>query len=275
MSHPSLTELAERAGIAADYTGPDGAPVVTSDETRRRLLAGLGMAVEDAAALAQSFRALEHRAPPHLAYHGDPAPVPGWLEHRPAWGITCQLYELVSERNGGIGDFEDLAALAETAAAAGADYLGVTPLHALFLADPRRCSPFSPSSRRFLNPLYIAVDKVPGYRSGMVDEAALAEARQGDLIDYPRVAGLKLAVLSTLWRKWRSGTPGHTAFEAFRRDNGHELERHALFEALSLHLAGEGYGSGWTSWPHEFQHPESGAVAAFARDRDEDVSFHA
>src|SRR5690606_1078713 len=60
--------------------------------------------------------------------------IPDWIEEEKAWGVACQLYELRSPRNAGIGDFEDLAILAEMVAAAGADFLGVTPLHALFLA---------------------------------------------------------------------------------------------------------------------------------------------
>ena len=94
--------------------------------------------------------------------------MPDWLRDGRCWGIACQLYSLRSERNWGIGDFEDLARFAEIAAAAGADFVGVNPLHALFLAAPERCSPFSPSNRAFLNPLYIAVDKAPGF-AGMED----------------------------------------------------------------------------------------------------------
>ena len=84
----------------------------------------------------------------------------GWLQHGRAWGISLQLYGVRSERNFGIGDFEDLAQLAELAAAWGADFIGVNPLHALFSADPEQASPYSPSSRQYLNPIYIAVDRV-------------------------------------------------------------------------------------------------------------------
>jgi 4-alpha-glucanotransferase len=88
------------------------------------------------------------------------------------WGIAVQMYELRSERDWGIGDFEDLAAVCAIAASEGADFVGVSPLHALFTADPNRCSPYSPSSRTFLNPIYIAVNRAPGYSYAAEDGKA-------------------------------------------------------------------------------------------------------
>ena len=130
--------------------------------------------------------------------------VPDWLINGRVWGITCQLYSLRSARNQGIGDFEDLALLAEQAAAAGADFIGVNPLHALFLADPSRCSPYSPSSRRFLNPLYIAVDRLPEAAAGL-DPARIEALRDAELVDYVDVARLKRGALERAYRAFLSG----------------------------------------------------------------------
>src|SRR5215510_7871004 len=71
------------------------------------------------------------------------------------WGFTLQLYGLRSARNWGIGDFGDLRRVVEMAARLGAGMIGLNPLHAADL------SPYSPSSRHALNPLYIAIDE-PG-----------------------------------------------------------------------------------------------------------------
>jgi len=74
--------------------------------------------------------------------------IPTTPSARGLWGIATQLYELRSARNWDIGDFEDLKSLSTVAAAAGADFIGLNPLHALFLAQPTHCSPYSPSNRR-------------------------------------------------------------------------------------------------------------------------------
>ena len=80
---------------------------------------------------------------------------------RRLWGVAVQLYTVRSRRNWGIGDFEDLKALIGWLAPRGAGFIGLNPLHALAPADPKQASPYSASSRHFLNILYIAVSAVP------------------------------------------------------------------------------------------------------------------
>jgi 4-alpha-glucanotransferase len=66
-----------------------------------------------------------------------------------------------SRRSWGIGDFSDLADLAALSGTRGADYVLVNPLHAAEPVPPLQPSPYSPSTRRFFNPLYIRIEAIP------------------------------------------------------------------------------------------------------------------
>lgn len=195
------------------------------------------------------------------------------------WGISTQLYELRSTRNWGIGDFEDLKRLSIIAADAGADFIGLNPLHALFLAEPTHCSPYSPSNRRFLNPLYLAVDRIAGFEEGMADVEKIASARRLHIVDYDLVASLKLTALRALWRTWQGeGLPdtrlSRAAFNDFLLEGGEALFGHALFEALSAEMTAKGYGRGPSDWPEEFGRRDSIAVRQFADDHRYEIDFH-
>jgi 4-alpha-glucanotransferase len=260
----NLDEIAARFGIQSENHFIGGHKQKAPRETLERLLAAFGIS-ENTAPPDASF---ELRAPEGAACHlpdGDAR----------MWGIAVQLYQIRSERNWGIGDFADLVELARIAGAAGADFIGLNPLHALFLSNPWHCSPFSPSSRRFLNPLYIAVDRAPGFEeagfeAGLVDPDALNNARSGDLVDYDAVARLKLPVLRSLWRQG----PRDPAFDDFRAAGGTTLFRHALFEAISAHLTAQGHGAGWTSWPEEWHDVDGPTVRDFAERNPEAIEFH-
>ena len=67
------------------------------------------------------------------------------------FGPALQLYALRSERNWGIGDITDFKHMVELWAEAGSSIIGCNPLNALFPHNPLHKSPYSPSSRLFLN----------------------------------------------------------------------------------------------------------------------------
>ncbi|PWC36536.1 4-alpha-glucanotransferase [Azospirillum sp. TSO35-2] len=204
------------------------------------------------------------------------------------WGIGLQVYSLRSDRDWGMGDFGDLAGFAEVAGRLGAGLVGLNPLHALFPADPHHIGPYSPSSRHFLNILYIDPTAVPeladaaDLRSRLADPAfqeALAAARDAELVDYPAVAALKLPVLEALHARFRdlpADHPRKVAYATFRQAIGPALDRHARFDALHEHFFRRDPSQWmWRTWPAAFQDPDSAEVAAFAAEHAGRVDFFA
>ena len=253
----TLDARARRSGIVLERPGEDAAPV--PEATRRILADALG------------------EAPPAPRETGRAAFVPDWLDRTRAFGVALQLYQLRSARNLGIGDLGDLRVLLPFLASAGADFVGLNPLHALFTADAERASPFSPSDRRFLNPLIIAVDAVPGYDAGMLADVSIPAAVEQ--VDYPAAAAAKLTVLQRIHAVWRRGDGAvpdadRAAAERFAKSGGEALAAFALFEALSHHMVAKGHGAGWTGWPAHYRDRTSPEVREFARLHSEAVDFH-
>jgi (1->4)-alpha-D-glucan 1-alpha-D-glucosylmutase len=199
---------------------------------------------------------------------------------RGAWGLAVQLYGLRSERNWGIGDFTDLATLIDRAAPMGAQAIGLNPLHALFPDQPELVSPYSPSSRLFLNTLYLDVEAIPDFAEceaartlAATPEFAqrLAQLRAEPLVAYDGVATCKRSVLALLYESFRQqhlADPQDGRGQAFRdyqRRMGAGLRRFATFQALRAALsATDPRHRSWRHWPDELRTPSSPAVDAFA-----------
>jgi 4-alpha-glucanotransferase len=216
-----------------------------------------------------------------------------WLEapFRRDWAITAQLYSLRSSRNWGIGDFSDLSELARAAASRGAAALGLNPLHALFPSNPAQVSPYSPSSRTFLNPIYIDVAAVPEFEKSedarrlagsVAFQQRIDAARASLLVDYVAVWAAKREALEALHCAFRAEHLGPAreprtergrAFREWQREMGSALEKFALFEALHEHFARQGAGLAWRDWPAPFRDPSSDEAEAFAREHALRVEF--
>ena len=278
---PRLDELAERFGIAEGYLSEKGDWVRTPSETKVKVLEAMGVPVGVPIEGKDDADPMPEPPPSEdVASLSESAFWPPFLVDQRAWGLTVQAYALRSARNWGIGDFEDIARLAEFAAGLGADFIGVNPLHALFLADPTRISPYSPSSRDFLNPLLIAPDRVPGFadlpeRAAL--EADLQALRETELIDYAGVHRVKVPALEALFAHFlkEADTETKDVFEHFCREQGKALESHALYEALAEHVVATGGNTAWVTWPEEYRDPDNLAVRDFARAAKTRIVFHA
>jgi 4-alpha-glucanotransferase len=175
------------------------------------------------------------------------------------WGWMLQLYALRSAQSWGIGDLADLREfIAWTVTAHGSGAVLVNPLHAVTPTLPVQPSPYSPSSRRFVNPLYLRIADIGGYRRG--DPAVRAEVDAlrvdpgGERIDHDAIWKAKQAALELLWRA--EGSPAPVMSD--------QLRDFATFCALA-----ERHGPRWSRWPSEHKRP---ATASADPQR---VAFHA
>ena len=362
-----LEKLADLVGVAPGYTDAFGQPVETSLDTRRGMLAALGIAVEDDAAIAASLAVVEglrsglipallpvearrsfrvplraktsagpiasgHVTSGHVSWRlvdergsiregrapfvdvGElafelPPLTPGyhrltatlgdrraqaWVISAPKrcwrprayadegardWGLAAQLYGLRSPENLGIGSYVDAGRAARDAGLRGASFLGLSPVHALFESDRSKISPYSPSSRLFLETLFIEPGALPGFEGSRAAEllagmAARVEVlREAALVDHAGIWGVLSPVLRALWEDAPARSGRDEAFLAFREAGGPDLEAHGRFEALSEHF--QARGAHWVGdWPEEMRSAGSDAVSAFAEEHAEAVSYH-
>ncbi|WP_432825321.1 4-alpha-glucanotransferase [Dactylosporangium sp. CA-092794] len=178
------------------------------------------------------------------------------------WGWMIQLYGVRSAGSWGAGDFADLAAFARWAAASGAGAILVNPLHAVAPVDPLPASPYSPSSRRFVNPLYLRIENLPEYAAADAALRAKVDALRPpnrELIDYGEAWRAKHAALKALFREISDMSDVGDGAAGGGRGAGEEraLRDFATYTALA-----EVHGVDWREWPEELRRPGERAYAA-------------
>ena len=202
--------------------------------------------------------------------------VPADLERRRAWGVMAQLYSVRSRASWGIGDLADLAELAALAGRrAGADFVLVNPLHAAEPAGPMTPSPYLPTTRRFVNPVYIRVEDVheaaylPAADRALVEWAAepvLALDEDAGPVDRDAAWTAKRAALEVVFAAPRSAAR-QDAYEVYCAEEGVGLDTFALWCALA-----ERYAIG--PWPQAALDPSSDLVAAARVELAERIEFY-
>ena len=177
--------------------------------------------------------------------------VPERLGARRTWGLAAQLYSVRSRQSWGVGDLTDLVDLAVWSASLhGAGYILVNPLHAAEPTSPMEPSPYLPTSRRFVNPLYLRVEAIPEFaqlpkrgRVRRLRDGVRKRAAALDSIDRDAAWAAKREALELVYAVTR--TAGRDlAFAAYRAREGAALDDFATWCALA-----EKYGSDWHQWP--------------------------
>jgi len=203
------------------------------------------------------------------------------------WGLTVQTYGLRGPGDCGIGDMTGVAALAHETAKLKADALALSPMHALFSANPNAYSPYSPSSRFFYNPLLADPRALFGderVRKALADAGVPAESdnlSDCSLINWPKASAIKLGLLRCLFDDFCSTDladgPSDLGeeFRKFCDAGGALLRGHAVFEALhATRMRVDGPGAHWRAWPASLRSPHSEEVERFARENERNVQFH-
>lgn len=207
------------------------------------------------------------------------------------WGSCVQLYTLKSEQNWGVGDFGDLSRFLQQFHQYGGDFIGLNPIHSLFPANPEGASPYSPSSRNWLNIIYIDVTALPEFQQSAVAQSwfhspevqqQLQQLRAQEWIDYSAVMQLKLAGLKLAFEQFeQQKAENHHSerqqqFQQFVEKGGESLQVQATFDALHADLSARFDNQwGWDCWAAEYQDYHSSAVQTFQRENPEQVRFYA
>jgi 4-alpha-glucanotransferase len=192
---------------------------------------------------------------------------------RRGWGWTAQLYATRSAASWGIGDFADLRRLTSMAAEQGADFVLVNPLHAGGSTSaelPQQPSPYFPASRRFFNPLYLAVPELPG-------AVAVLGSRLAELERTARAAGQPRIDRDAIWRVKRpalreifdaTGAAADPELADWRRRRGQPVTDFATWCLLT-----ERYGGSWPDWPVEARSPTGSLARRLPAEQPDEMAF--
>lgn len=252
-----VTEVGQRTAIGTDaqrahLTGEDGVtrPVIITEGLLDPVDApGYYHLVVDARTLT-------------LAVAPRRCPLPA-ANSRRMWGAAIQIPALRGARPRAFGGFGELSDAARALAANGCDAVSINPVHAMFPGSGEDFSPYSPSSRIFLN-------------TAMGDPALVglppfADSAGHQLIDWPVAMPQRLAALrqtfADLSVEDRARIAQATAVGSA------DLYRHAQFDALDCHFRPKG-AKGWRDWPAQYREPAHAAVAEFGVAQRNEVEFH-
>lgn len=184
-------------------------------------------------------------------------------------GVTIPLFSLRTRRSWGIGDAADVPAFASFVRSAGIGLVQVLPLGPM---GAHETSPYSALSAFGIDPLYIAVDELPGAGPHLLDDedrTRLEAARSAARVDYEVVRSLKQRALR---RAYEAGGRAAASDElaAFVAASSAWLPDYALFVALK----GEQSGLPWWEWPAPLRDRDANALAEARARLTEVIAWH-
>ncbi|WP_310531002.1 4-alpha-glucanotransferase [Novosphingobium sp.] len=179
------------------------------------------------------------------------------------WGTSLQIPSLRGTHETAFGGLGELSEAVLSLAQVSCQAVAINPVHALFPGVGDDFSPYSPSSRTFLN-------------TAIADPALLGlgplKASHGAaLVDWPSAMPDHLAALRESFAGLSPEQRARIAAADGRDDPG--LSRHALHEALFCHFRAQG-ARDWRDWPARFRSPDSAASQRFAEQHADEIAFH-
>ncbi|MBR3074359.1 MAG: 4-alpha-glucanotransferase [Bacteroidales bacterium] len=144
-------------------------------------------------------------------------------------GTAVPVFSLRSKDDFGIGDFRDLHALTDWAAATGQCIVQLLPVNDTTRKGQWKDSyPYSPISSFALHPLYLRLQEI-----GVKADAAFLKEQKAlnglPEIDYPRVFKAKMAHVRKAWEACKEKDLKASAFKRFCKDNAYWLDEYAEF----------------------------------------------
>jgi 4-alpha-glucanotransferase len=197
-----------------------------------------------------------------------------------AAGIALALYGIRSARNWGAGDLRDLHGIVDWIAAdAGASFIALNPLHAIYNRRPYNTSPYLPECIFYPNYLYLDVESIADFQESRhaqrlwaqpETQRQLAALRDSEYVEYEQVSAWKLRFLKLAFagflREHRTGSARALEFSRFLADEGDLLRRFATYCALDeyVHARNPNLWT-WPDWPAPYQDPDSPETQAFRK----------
>ncbi len=144
-------------------------------------------------------------------------------------GVAVPVFSLRSADDFGIGDFRDLHALTDWAAATGLCIIQLLPVSDTTRKGQWKDSyPYSPISSFALHPLYLRLQEI-GVKEDAAFKRAQKELNALPEIDYPKVFKKKMALVRKAWEDHGAKDMASAAYKKFVKANAYWLDEYAEF----------------------------------------------